>query len=200
MDTVTFNNQIWGNKNLETTKFQNGDDIFLAQNVEEWKNAINNNLPACCNYNFDENLGVIYGKIYNWYVISDNRNVCPPKFKIPENDDWMSLIQNIELKPVEVSFGYTPFNGADRLMSKEYWDNNSTKGSDDYGFSALPGGCMSKNASFLNIGNQSMWWSSTNKSDIQAQVFSISGLNNNIMQSDARKQSYFGCYIRCVIE
>ena len=34
----------------------------------------------------------VYGKIYNYFAVSDQRKVCPIGWRIPSNDDWKKLI------------------------------------------------------------------------------------------------------------
>jgi uncharacterized protein (TIGR02145 family) len=48
--------QIWTDKNLNVTKFRNGDPILLAQSEEEWRIASNSKLPAYCYYSFESEI------------------------------------------------------------------------------------------------------------------------------------------------
>ena len=67
-------------KNLSVSKFQNGDDIPEAKTKQEWINAFENKRPAWCSYRNSSKNDSVFGKIYNWYTISDSRGICPPGF------------------------------------------------------------------------------------------------------------------------
>jgi len=46
------------------------------------------------------------------------------------------------------------------LKSKSGWDENGN-GTDDYGFSALPGGRRINDGRFRNAGKRGYWWTAT---------------------------------------
>jgi hypothetical protein len=78
----------WMSSNLNTNKFQNGDEIYEAKNSEDWINAGNQHKPAWCYYNNDvknEHLG----KIYNWYAVNDKRGLAPKGWHIPSRVEWL---------------------------------------------------------------------------------------------------------------
>lgn len=55
--------QLWQPKNLNT--LNNGDIIFLTNAVEEWKEACENKIPACCYYKFEQTYENKLDKMYN---------------------------------------------------------------------------------------------------------------------------------------
>ncbi len=90
--TVTIGTQKWMTKNLNVDKFRNGDPIPHAKTNEEWKKAGENSQPAWCYYNNDPANAEKYGKLYNWYAVSDPRGLGPKGFHIPTDDEWTTLI------------------------------------------------------------------------------------------------------------
>jgi hypothetical protein len=64
-------------KNLNISKFKNGDDILLVITAEEWKLADQKQIPACCFYENEPSNGVIYGKLYNWFALYNARGIAP---------------------------------------------------------------------------------------------------------------------------
>ena len=74
---VKIGNQTWMKKNLDVSKFRNGDIVPEVRSQEEWSNAALENKPAWCYYNNDQANGVKYGKLYNWYAVNDPRGLAP---------------------------------------------------------------------------------------------------------------------------
>lgn len=77
---VKIGNQIWMAENLRTTHFNNGEEILNIISNTDWKSTTN---PAWSNYMNDIAFDTIYGKYYNGYVISENKNVCPVGWHVP---------------------------------------------------------------------------------------------------------------------
>jgi uncharacterized protein (TIGR02145 family) len=83
-----------------------------------------------------------YGRLYDWNTAM---KACPAGWRLPTRDDWNNL--------VEVAGGDV---AGTKLKSKTGWN-----GTDDFGFSALPGGYRSTDGSFYGAGNLGYWWSAT---------------------------------------
>lgn len=107
-----------------------------------------------------------YGVLYNWpaaMAASANRSsnpsrvqgVCPAGWHLPSDIDWTQLIDNVGS------------DGATKLKSTSGWNNNGN-GTDEYGFTALPGGNRSFDGTFNYIGNNGYWWSATEYDDSNA--------------------------------
>lgn len=128
-NTVTIGTQTWLKENLRTRHFNNGDLIPNIVSDSMWLHQLT---PAMCYYNNDSsNLGTTYGALYNYYVMLDNRNVCPVNYRIPSSSDWSTLkayvggADNAGFKLKEAGTGH--------------WLHNTVE-TNSYGFSALPGG------------------------------------------------------------
>ena len=89
--TVRIGTQVWCDKNLEVSKFRNGDPIPEVKSDEAWEKAGENKQPAWCYYNYDSVHGNIYGKFYNWYAVNDSRGLAPIGYHIPTDDEWTEL-------------------------------------------------------------------------------------------------------------
>jgi len=81
--TVNIGTQTWMAKNLNVSIFANGDPIPEVKTNEEWKKAAEEKKPAWCYYENDPANGAIYGKLYNWYAVSDPRGLAPKGWHIP---------------------------------------------------------------------------------------------------------------------
>jgi len=148
--TVTIGTQVWMTRNLDVSTFRNGDPIPQAKTDEEWEKAGENKEPAWCYYENDPANGAKYGKLYNWYAVSDSRGLAPVGYHIPSDAEWEKLVDYL---------GGEGKAGA-KMKSKQGWakDGNGTNSS---GFSGLPGGNRNGDGSFFNVGEFGYWWSCT---------------------------------------
>lgn len=88
--TIEYDNgQEWMIENLRVTKYNNGDIIPEVTSNNVWKNLTTH---ALCSIDNDSNNDMPYGKLYNGYVISDSRNVCPSGWDIPTEPEIDSLM------------------------------------------------------------------------------------------------------------
>jgi uncharacterized protein (TIGR02145 family) len=37
----------------------------------------------------------VYGKLYNWYAVSNPKNICPSGWRIPDDHDWSELANHL---------------------------------------------------------------------------------------------------------
>ncbi|MCL2220625.1 MAG: fibrobacter succinogenes major paralogous domain-containing protein [Chitinispirillia bacterium] len=121
-----------------------------------------------CYDNADSNC-TKYGRLYNW---DDAMKACPVPWRVPSDEDWGSLTVAVGGQRVKDKDGdyYWKFAGR-KLKSTTGWidrewkddDGNqiSGNGTDDFGFSALPGGDGRSGGYFYNAGLSGYWWSAT---------------------------------------
>jgi uncharacterized protein (TIGR02145 family) len=169
--TVTIGSQIWMSRNLEVTKFKNGDSILQAKSEADWISAKENQKPAWCYYSFDEKNGKIYGKLYNWYAVKDSRGLAPNGYHVPSDNEWGTLID----------FLGGANNAGGKLKSTSGWQQNGN-GTNNTGFNAIPGGYCHEEGKFEGIGAVGFWWTSTDNSQF----------NQNSMVARRREISYAG--------
>jgi uncharacterized protein (TIGR02145 family) len=89
---VKVGNQIWMKENLKVDRFQNGDSIPEARTASEWVAAGEAEKPAWCYFNNDPSTEITYGRLYNWYAVSDKRGLAPQGWRVANSDDYQSLI------------------------------------------------------------------------------------------------------------
>ncbi len=176
-----FGDLIWQTKNLENSNFRNGDKIEQAKTFREWAHAFSNNLPAWCYYNYVGENGVKYGKLYNWYAVSDKRNLAPEGWHISTTNEWEQLID---------LYGGVQAAGS-MLKSDKYWRNLAKEVS---GFDALPGGYIDTQSS--SEGKTGYWWTSNQTNEWNASSVKLSYKNNEVQF--VNNPHYCGFYIRCV--
>ena len=88
---VAIGKQIWTSKNLDVSKFRNGEAIPLAKTNAEWESAGENQQPAWCYYENKTANGTTYGKLYNWYAVNDPRGLAPNGYHVPTDAEWTTL-------------------------------------------------------------------------------------------------------------
>jgi uncharacterized protein (TIGR02145 family) len=99
-----------------------------------------------------------YGRLYRW---ADAMTVCPAGWHLPSEEEWLTLIDYIG--------GYQ--NAGKKLKSKSGWRTDNIfegggNGTDEYGFSALPGGWRDRIYGFGGQGQYGYWWTATEFTNI----------------------------------
>ena len=77
-----------------------------------------------------------------------------------------------------------------------HWLSPDTGATNDYGFTALPGGDRNINGAFNNIGINGNWWSLTESNASNAWFRQMSYNTNSIIKDDHNKLNGFS--VRCV--
>ena len=92
MEVVKISEQLWTRENLSVSRYRNGNPIPEVRSPKTWMNL---KTGAWCHYKNESNLGSQYGKLYNWYAVTDPRGLAPNGFKIPTSYDWRVLLRNL---------------------------------------------------------------------------------------------------------
>ena len=202
--TVVIGSQVWMAENLRATRFRNGDSIPNVTDGGQW---INLSSGAFCEYDNNPSLGLIYGKLYNWYAVQDDRNLAPQGWHVASDADWSVLGKYI---------GSNEFNSGLKIKETGYrhWVSSSISrpATNETGFTALPGGIRLDNSgvpqkgAFSNIGLFAYWWTSTEVTSEKAWVGRLdfaggfhSGGDSNSCESNLYcYDKNYGLSVRCV--
>jgi uncharacterized protein (TIGR02145 family) len=156
---IRIGNQIWMSKNLNVDTFRNGDKIIEASNPADWNKCIQDKIPAWCYYDNNTNNSEKYGKLYNWYALTDPRNIAPKGWRIPTNEDWDELtVKNLG------DNGSIYGRPAYYIKNRTGWAQSNSVNSEfgnTSGFSAMPGGFRQLNGNFLYETYWGVFWMST---------------------------------------
>lgn len=182
---VTIGDQVWMAENLNVDKFRNGDPIPQAKTVEDWIDARENGEPAWSYYNHEPANGEKYGKLYNWYAVNDSRGLAPEGWRIPSDKDWDILADYL---------GGDELAG-EKMKSEEGWLQEGN-GTNESGFTGLPGGFHGFNETIAGIEEGGDWWTSTEVDSTSAQVRGLVYLNKRLLKSKSSKS--FGLSVRCI--
>jgi len=162
-----------------------------------------------------------YGRLYNWatamnlnsscnssncasQVQSKHQGICPNGWHIPHDAKWTTLTNYVE------SQGGCSDCAGTRLKAASGWgwsDGNGTGdgisgGTDNHGFSALPGGYGNSDDDFNNVNYLGRWWSSSeffeyvNVSAYNRDMNASSGLASYVSRNTTLKTNLFS--VRCV--
>jgi uncharacterized protein (TIGR02145 family) len=173
LETIKIGDQVWMKKNLDLSTFRNGDPIPEAKTKDEWMQAGRDKKPAFCYFDNDKANGKRYGKIYNWFAISDPRGLIPEGYHVPSKAEWLQL---------------TSFLGGSDVAGKELKRKDS--------FGAAPGGYRNSDGTFYGVGVNGYWWSSTLRFRDYVNDFVIDHKSNYLWRYYSRKPD--GLYIRCI--
>ena len=129
-----------------------------------------------------------YGRLYNWYAVDDARGLCPSGWHVPTDEEWTDLENYI------TSQGFSGTEGT--ALKSQYGWHQSGNGTDDFGFSALPGGRRNyNNGYFYNGGRYGYWWSSS-PSGGNAWYRDLSNSSPDIYRSPSSPRDGFS--VRCL--
>jgi uncharacterized protein (TIGR02145 family) len=182
--TITIGNQTWMAENLKVTKYRNGDVIPNITDANQWGGLTTG---AYCDFNNVPSNCIVYGKLYNGYVIIDNRNIAPLGWHVPTDAEWETLTTFLG--------GLCFAGGKLKETGTDHWISPNIEASNESGFTAIPNKLRSYNGFFFSDGEMGVWWSSTlNFSTLQGR--SLSNNNPCIGYSDLSK--VYGHSIRCI--
>jgi uncharacterized protein (TIGR02145 family) len=153
-----------------------GTQTWMAENLNyKTPDGTSRYLPTSGNTNdsdADNSNCSIYGRLYTWFTAMNNassstavpsgvQGVCPSGWHLPSYDEW---------EVMKTYIGDESTVGR-KLKATSGWDDYygaSGNGTDDFGFSALPGGNGSRAADnyyFSRVGDQGNWWSASEYED-----------------------------------
>ncbi len=133
-----------------------GSQYWMAENL-------NYASTGWCYDDITENCN-IYGRLYTWEQAmagqassslnpSGVQGICPPGWHLPSDNEWSQLTDWLEAN------GHSYSQGTALKASSAH--SPPWNGTDNYGFSALPGGFRDSDGSFVVLGIYGGWWSAS---------------------------------------
>ena len=193
--TVKIGNQWWMTENLKVTKFRNGDQINQAQDSLSW-------VVPQPNYCLYANNPSAPGLLYNFYVVSDAKNVAPEGWHIPSDSEWKELEKYLGMNNSEAD--KTGWRGKDegsklKIEGAQGWTrNNLYWPSNESGFTASAGSCRLFDAKFGAPGlfATGFWWTANENGTDEAWYRYLDYKNQDVFRYYEYKS--YGFSIRCV--
>lgn len=148
--TITIGKQVWMAENLKTSKYNDGKPIHLVTDDKKWAELTT---PAYCWFNNEIANKDVYGALYNWFAVK-TKKLCPKSWHIPTDTEWGALI----------SFLGDENTAGDKLKETGtiHWKSTINTATNEFDFTALPGGMRLDSGTFPVFGHSyAVWWSST---------------------------------------
>ncbi|MCK4677887.1 MAG: fibrobacter succinogenes major paralogous domain-containing protein [Bacteroidales bacterium] len=165
--TVQIGTQCWMAENLN-----------IGARIDGINNQTDNSVIEKYCYNDDTVNCDIYGGLYQWdeamqYVLDTGaQGICPNGWHLPSDDEWKILEGTVDSQygvgdPEWDGTGERGLDAGYHLKSTTGWIFNGN-GTDQYGFTARPGGARYYYGGFIHLGNNAYFWSSTERNGFTA--------------------------------
>lgn len=192
--TTTIGDQVWMAENLrylpsvvgpatgsETNPYYyvydyDGTNVTDAKATDDYKTyGVLYNFPAA-----------MAGSPYSSTNPSGVQGVCPAGWHLPSNDEWVELMN------------YVGTASGEKLKETgtAHWSSPNTDATNETGFTALPGGFRHNNQTFINIGTNGYWWTTTNSGNNRAGSRVMSYDSSDVTFSSNMRDLAFS--VRCV--
>jgi len=217
--TVGIGNQCWMAENLRTRKYNDGTEIRFDNSggsggttSQTWSVLVYGAHTIYANDSTTTTPSNLtsYGYLYNWYaaagIITDGgtptKNICPTGWHVPTDTEWTSLIQfTVPTETVsDTVIGTQSPNAGGKLKSTSTLWNTATPaspGTDNFGFTALPGGFRFFNGSFGFISYSAFFWSATEYDYSNDAWYRNLNYNNGVVNRNNRNKTV-GASVRCL--
>jgi uncharacterized protein (TIGR02145 family) len=186
-NTISIGTQCWIQSNLKVSKYKNGNAISTGLNDSTWRSTMSG---AYTVFNNDNANDAIYGKLYNWYAVADNRGLCPNGWHVPTDNDWKSLTNYLG--------GEFEAGGKIKSTGTTNWNSPNTSATNESSFSALPGGYRNIGGSFLNVRLDAFFWSATEYDSNYAWARSLNYFDSYVSRTFYYKT--LGASVRCLMD
>jgi len=201
-ETIQIAEQVWMAENLKVTHYRNGDEISYPSNpffgiYDEGQYGVYDNDPA----NAD-----IYGNLYNWAVVDDDRGVCPDGFHVPSDEEFMELEMELGMSEEDaISEGFRGTDEGSQLAgNSDLWTSMYPAGAlvnnsefETSGFNGLPAGFRNANSGYYDYtGYNGYFWSSSDYDSTNAWTRRLSFDNSDVARPYLNKKRGFS--IRCL--
>lgn len=149
--SVKIGKQEWMQENLKVTKYRDDSAIPNIQKADEW---INLSIGAYCDYDNAPSNVAVYGRLYNYYAVADQRKVCPSGWHVPTIDEGNILIN--ALGGEDIAGGKMKSKGI--LQNGDgLWNAPNTNGTNESEFTGLPAGTRFDAGDFRDLHNFGHW-------------------------------------------
>jgi len=137
-----------------------------------------------------------YGRLYDWNTAL---KACPTGWHLPSVQEWDDLMRTVggDRKQYKDNYSNTSwgwYGVGKKLKAGNGWVDNGN-GTDDYGFSALPGG-VTDSEYFADVKYCGFWWTATASKADEAHHRDMVSNNGNVRESTSSKRNGFS--VRCV--
>lgn len=207
--TVKIGNQIWLAENLKSTFYSDGSPVVNGADV----GSIGWDTTSQYYFSYDnDNINIsAYGRLYTWpaamnssrtsnKIPSGVQGICPSGWHLPSDREWMQLemflgmsieeVQKIEMRGINEG-------GKLKVRGTDYWRAPNSEATDEYGFSAYPGGDRFWSGNYHHKEEQASFWTSTEFNYITSWRRILKSEHGGISRNFFHRKSV-GLSVRCV--
>lgn len=191
--TVQIGTQRWMAENLKVTRYNDGTSLPYITSASTWAGLT---AGGYCDYNNDVNNGQIYGHLYNFYVVTNPKKICPDGWHVPSDEEWKNMEMYLGMTQQQANINYaergTNEGGKLKEEGTTHWLVPNTGATNSSGFTALPGMYVNERGVYATPAfHGGFWWTSTNGY--------YRGLHNNLSTIWRFSYPYTGGFsIRCL--
>ena len=208
-NTVSIGTQCWTKQNLKVSKYNDGTSIPLNNTYTSgsvstvWQGLTTGAYTIYDNEASSGTNATNYGFLYNWYASkgitttgsTSYKNLCPTGYHVPKDSDWNKLVKFIDSGADTTINGSTSTSAGTKLKKNDaLWTTNI--GTDDFGFSALPGGYRWPDGRFDYVRDEATFWSATQFASSLAWQFSLVDSPGDAYRGFSSKS--YGSSVRCL--
>ena len=172
--TITIGEQEWMAENLRYLPSVVGADSASQTTplyyVYDYDGSSISEAKATANYN-------TYGVLYNWVAAKAS---VPDGWHLPTDAEWKQLTSYIG--------GYSYAGGVLKEIGTTHWVSPNSGATNEFGFTALPGGTRYYDGTFKRIGEYGYWWSATEISDQLALIRRIVNWESFVLNEQFSKE------------
>ena len=170
---VTIGTQTWLKENIKTTCYASGDPLM------DGRDAGNLDYDTLSKYYFsyeeqDSNISA-YGRLYTWpaamagnassnAIPSGVQGICPRGWHIPSDAEWMQLEMFLGMTLEEAQLNKVrgeDEGGKLKEAGTAHWQEPNADATDEFGFTAMPGGERFWSGQYYDKGKRGSYWSAT---------------------------------------
>jgi len=187
--TIQIGGQLWMAENLKVTHYNDGSEIPYPSD-EDWGSYDEGQYGV---YDNDPSNADIYGNLYNFAAVNDDRGVCPDGWHVPSDTGYTVLTDY---------FGGTSVAGGKmREEGHEHWnyysDEITEEATNESGFTAFPAGSRSSSiGNYTDMGYGGYFWSSSEYNSSNAWYRNLYYGHSHVTPDPTNK--HYGFSVRCL--
>jgi uncharacterized protein (TIGR02145 family) len=185
-NTKKIGDRVWMAENLKTTHYRDGSPIPMVSDATAWA-ALTSGARSIYNNDSTANYAT-YGRLYNWYTVTDAKGLCPTAWHTPTDDEWTNMLTALG--------GNALAGGKLKESGTAHWTTPNTGADNTSGFIALPGGNRSNTGVYAGLGTYAGFWSALEFDTSNAWIRNLA--NNSAAASSNFLAKSAGLSVRCV--
>ncbi len=122
------------------------------------------------------------------------QGVCPYGWHLPSDSEWKELERNLGMSQAETDnkdWRGTDEGGMLKEAGTDHRNSPNAGATNESGFTALPGGFRSPNGTFYGLGDDTLFWSTTEYNESRVWTRRLDVINAGVRRSTYGKEDGF---------